>query len=84
MGVEAFRLPRAHFGAYGSPKSNRLNATDSAGLQRGAAAFDFISRCSKLVYTIHAGIIQFNIALSHSFAPTARAFKVSKKICFFC
>ena len=30
-----------------------------------------LSRCSKLVYTIHAGVIQFNIALSHSFAPTA-------------
>ena len=29
-----------------------------------------ISRCSKLVYTIHVGIIQFNIALPHSFAPT--------------
>ena len=28
------------------------------------------SRCSKLVYTIHVGISQFNIALSHSFAPT--------------
>ena len=30
----------------------------------------YISRCSKLVYTIHVGISQFNIALSHSFAPT--------------
>ena len=29
-----------------------------------------LSRCSKLVYTIHAGISQFNIALPHSFAPT--------------
>ena len=33
-------------------------------------SLQIISRCSKLVYTIHAGISQFNIALPHSFAPT--------------
>ncbi|MEE0447150.1 MAG: hypothetical protein UDM12_04150, partial [Prevotellamassilia sp.] len=29
-----------------------------------------LSRCSKLFYSIQAGISQFNIALPHSFAPT--------------
>jgi hypothetical protein len=29
-----------------------------------------LSRCSELVYTIHAGMSQFNIALPHSFVPT--------------
>ena len=33
-------------------------------------SLQIISRCSKLVYTIHAGISQFNIALPHSFAST--------------
>ena len=37
---------------------------------KSVATYLVISRCSKLVYTIHAGIIQFNIALPHSFAPT--------------
>ena len=36
----------------------------------GVFKIGILSRCSKLVYTIHVGISQFNIALPHSFAPT--------------
>ena len=32
--------------------------------------YKLLSRCSKLVYTIHVGKSQFNIPLPHSFAPT--------------